>query len=222
VADNDLALGRIVEGISKSKYWKDTLILVIEDDSALGLDHVDGHRTVAFCISPYTRRGAVVSENYNHPSLLRTMELVLGLPAMNRFDRTATRMTACFVDKPNFEPYTHVANKVPLDEMNPRAEALNGEARRLAEACDKLDWSQVDRANFETVARAAWISTRPGEAFPMAKFHPYEDQDDDDGDDAKPAKPDREAAHGPAKGKAPAGRDKDDDDDDRRDPKAVR
>ncbi|HTK74273.1 MAG TPA: alkaline phosphatase family protein, partial [Gemmataceae bacterium] len=189
VADNDLALGRIVEGISKSKFWKESLILVIEDDSAIGLDHVDGHRTVAFCISPYTRRGAVVSENYNHPSLLRTMELVLGLPAMNRFDRTATRMTACFVAKPNFEPYTHVANKVPLDEMNPPAEALNGEAKRLAEACDKLDWSQVDRANFETVARAAWISTRPGEAFPIAKFHPYEDMDDDDGDrDHKPGR----------------------------------
>jgi YVTN family beta-propeller protein len=224
VADNDLALGRIVEGVSKSKFWKETLILVIEDDSALGLDHVDGHRTVAFCISPYTRRGAVVSENYNHPSLLRTIELVLGLPAMNRFDRTATRMTACFVaaDKANFEPYTHVANKVPLDEMNPPAEALNGEAKRLAEACDKLDWSQVDRAHFETVARAAWVSTRPGEAFPVAKFHPYEDQDDDDDDVAKPAKTDGEATHAPAKANAPARRDKDDDDGDDRDPKAVR
>ena len=62
--------------VDKSKFWKETVILVIEDDSALGLDHVDGHRTVALCVSPYTRRGAVVSENYNHPSFLRTMELV--------------------------------------------------------------------------------------------------------------------------------------------------
>ena len=104
VADNDLALGRIVEGLSHSRFWKETLILVIEDDSQLGMDHVDGHRTIAFCVSPYTRRGAVVSEVYNHTSLLRTMELVLGLPAMNRFDRTATPMTACFVDQPDETP----------------------------------------------------------------------------------------------------------------------
>ncbi|MDQ3814502.1 MAG: beta-propeller fold lactonase family protein [Armatimonadota bacterium] len=178
VADNDLALGRIVEGLTKSRFWKEMLILVIEDDSQLGLDHIDGHRTVAFCISPYTRRGAVISEAYNHTSFLRTMELVLGLRAMNRFDRTATRMTACFVDQPDFRPYTHVPNRVPLDEMNPPARALRGEARRLAEASARLDWSDVDRADATIVARAVWLAQRPGQPFPWHRFKPNKDDDD--------------------------------------------
>ncbi|MFY7952503.1 MAG: alkaline phosphatase family protein, partial [Armatimonadaceae bacterium] len=114
-----LALGRIVEGISKSKFWKETLILVIEDDSQLGIDHVDGHRTAAFCISPYTKRGAVVSERYNHTSLLRTIGLVLGMPAMNRFDRTADAMRACFTDRIDDRPFTTLPNGVPIDEANP-------------------------------------------------------------------------------------------------------
>lgn len=175
VADNDLALGRIVEGLTKSRFWKDMLILVIEDDSQLGLDHVDGHRTTAFCISPYTRRGAVVSDPYNHTSFARTMGLALGFPAMNRFDRTATPMTACFTDKPDLRPYAHRPNRIPLDEMNPPAAALRGEARRLAEASERLDWSDVDRADAATVAQAVWRSLRPGKPFPWAMFRANRD-----------------------------------------------
>jgi DNA-binding beta-propeller fold protein YncE len=179
VADNDLALGRIVERISKSKFWAETLILVIEDDSQYGVDHVDGHRTVALCISPYTRRGAVVSEQYNHPSFLRTIGLVLGLPAMNRFDRTATPMTACFTPTPNLTPFTHLPNRVPLDEMNPTRTALRGEARRLADACAALDWNDVDRADPETVSRAIWISQFPDRPFPLAHYHPTAEDDEE-------------------------------------------
>jgi YVTN family beta-propeller protein len=171
VADNDLALGRIVEALSHSRFWKETLILVIEDDSQLGMDHVDGHRTMAFCVSPYTRRGAVVSEVYNHTSLLRTMELVLGLPAMNRFDRTATPMTACFADRADETPFTHLAHRVPLDELNPPTSALRGERKRLALACARLDWSDVDRANPSVVAHAVWEVQRPGEAFPRKWYN---------------------------------------------------
>jgi photosystem II stability/assembly factor-like uncharacterized protein len=119
VADNDLALGRIVERLTRSRFWPKTLILVIEDDSQLGLDHVDGHRTTAFCVSPYTKRGQVVSETYNHTSFLRTIGLVLGLPPMNRFDRTAEPLTACFTPTPDLTPYAHLPNRIPLDEMNP-------------------------------------------------------------------------------------------------------
>src|SRR5579884_1724561 len=175
VADNDLALGRIVEGISQSRFWKDTLILVIEDDSQAAVDHVDGHRTVAFCISPYTRRGTLVSAPYNHTSLVRTIELVLGLPAMNRFDRTALPMTACFTDQPDLRPYAHLANRIPLDEMNPPARALQGEARRLALACARLDWSGLDRADAATVARAVWHNRKPGQPFPARRFSPDDD-----------------------------------------------
>jgi hypothetical protein len=178
VADNDLALGRIVEGLSHSRFWKETLILVIEDDSQLGMDHVDGHRTIAFCISPYTRRGAVVSEVYNHTSLLRTMELVLGMPAMNRFDRTATPMTACFVKQSDETPYTHAPNRIPLDELNPPVAALRGERKKWAQACVRLDWSDVDRANPGIVARAVWEVQRPGEAFPR-RWYNLNVRDDD-------------------------------------------
>jgi hypothetical protein len=177
VADNDLALGRIVEGISHSRFWKDTLILVVEDDSQHGVDHVDGHRTLAFCASAYTRRGAVVSVPYNHTSLVRTIELVLGLPAMTRFDRTATPMTACFTTKADLRPYAHRPNRVPLDEMNPRLSALKGEALRLAKASMALDFSEVDRANPTILARAAWQQQHPTRPFPWSHFHPPAEDD---------------------------------------------
>ncbi len=180
VADNDLALGRIVEAVSKSRYWRDTLILVIEDDSQLGLDHVDGHRTIAFCASAYTKRGAVVSDVYNHTSLIRTMELVLGMPAINRFDRTATPLTACFTATPDLAHYTAVPNRIPLDEMNKPATALRGAARRLAVASSKQDWSDVDRANPRVVAEAAWYSVWPRKPFPGASFRPPDDGDGDE------------------------------------------
>ncbi len=179
VADNDLALGRIVDAISHSRFWPDTLILVIEDDSLFGLDHVDGHRTIAFCVSPYTRRGAVISEPYNHTSFVRTIGLVLGLPAMTRFDRTATPLTACFTSKPDLTPYTHLANNVPLDDLNPPLTASRGEARRLARDSLRMDWSAADRANPSVLARAAWFSQKKGIAFPVKFFHPTTGGNDD-------------------------------------------
>jgi hypothetical protein len=175
VADNDLALGRIVEAISHSRFWPETLILSIEDDSQLGVDHVDGHRTVAFCVSPYTRRGAVVSELYTHVGLVRTIELVLGVPAMNRFDQAARPMRACFQSAADLTPYVHRSSRVRLDEINRPASALRGEARRLAQASAHLDWSDVDRADAETVLRAVWFAQRPRVPFPAAEFRPPAD-----------------------------------------------
>jgi hypothetical protein len=100
------------------------------------------------------------------------MELALGLPAMNRFDRTATPMVACFTGKADLRPYVHLPNRVPLDELNPPLHALTGERKTLAEACGRLDWSEVDRADATVVARAVWLAQRPGEAFPWSRFHP--------------------------------------------------
>jgi DNA-binding beta-propeller fold protein YncE len=178
VADNDLALGRIIEGITKSRFWKDTLILVVQDDSQMGLDHVDGHRMPAFVISPYTRRKAVVHEPYNHTGFARTIGLVLGVPPMNRFDRSGQPLTLCFTDKPNFGTYTHRPARIPLDELNPDSKALSGEARRLAEACEKMDWSDVDRVDPETVSRAVWRSIRGNQPFPTRHFHPPADTEE--------------------------------------------
>ena len=178
VADNDLALGRIVEGISKSKFWKDTLILVIEDDSQLGVDHVSGHRTFALAVSAYTKRNVVVSEVYNHTSLFRTMELVLGFPSLNRFDRTATPMTACFQATPDLTPYTVKPNTIPLDQMNPKKAALRGEAKQWASRSERLDFSSMDRANPVVLARAVWHSVYPTTPFPVQHFHAVVDLDD--------------------------------------------
>lgn len=180
VADNDLALGRIVERISKSKFWAKTLILVIEDDSQLGIDHVDGHRTTALCISPYTKRGVTVSEQYNHTGFIRTMGLVLGLPALNRFDATATPLSKCFTSKADLRPYTVKANRIPLDELNPKVASLTGLTKKLALACGQMDWDHVDRADGKVVTQAVWRATKPGKAFPLADYRPVADTDGDD------------------------------------------
>ncbi len=166
VADNDLAFGRIVDAISHSRFWPQTLILCIEDDSQLGVDHVDGHRTLAYCISPYTRRNAVVSTPYDHTGLVRTIGLILGVPAMNSFDRAARPMRECFQSVPDLRPFTHVPNRIALDEMNKPASALRGEEQRLARACARLDWSDLDRADPATVARAVWMTRKPKSRFP--------------------------------------------------------
>ena len=179
VADNDLALGRIVDGISHSQFWKDTLILVIEDDSQASVDHVDGHRTAAFCISPYTKRKTVVSGYYNHTSLLRTMELVLGLTAMTRFDRTAIPLFACFNPTADLAPYTLVPNQTPLDTINTPVAKLTGAARRLAIQSNSLDWSDLDRADPDVVARADWNSLKPNSPFPAALYGSPSTDDDD-------------------------------------------
>ena len=188
VADNDLALGRVVDKISHSRYWKDTLILVIEDDSQAAVDHVDGHRTAAFCISPYTRRHVVVSENYNHPSLLRTMELVLGLPAMTRFDRSATPLYACFTGTPDFAPYLLEPNRIPLDQINrPRAQ-LRGEPLKLANLSAAQDYSAPDLADANIIARADWYSRKPNTPFPTALYEKSEKSERNE----KSTKPDRD------------------------------
>jgi YVTN family beta-propeller protein len=160
VADNDLALGRIVEAVTKSRFWPETAIFVTEDDPQAGLDHVDGHRTVGLVISPYTRRGEVVRSNYNQISMIRTMELILGLPHMNQLDLVADPMTDCFQGKRDLTPYTAIPNKIPLDEMNAPLRALKGEQRYWAEKSMELDLDEVDRADEETFNRILWHAVK--------------------------------------------------------------
>ncbi len=105
VASNDLALGRIVEAISRSKYWPQMAIFVIEDDAQNGPDHVDAHRTVGLVISPYTKRGHLDSSQYSTVSMIRTIELILGLPPLSQFDAAARPMFASFTNKPVLTPY---------------------------------------------------------------------------------------------------------------------
>ena len=115
VADNDLAMARLSKPSATADFWTNTCIFAVEDDPQNGWDHVSGYRTTAYVASAYTRRGAVVSTQYNQTSLLRTMELILGLPPMNQMDATATPMFDCFTNQPDFTPFDAVTNNVPLD-----------------------------------------------------------------------------------------------------------
>jgi DNA-binding beta-propeller fold protein YncE len=119
VADNDAALGMIVEAVSKSRFWSSSAIFVLEDDAQNGPDHVDSHRSPAFIISPWVKHHAVDSTMYNTTSMLRTMELLLGLRPMTHFDAGATPMSATFQSTPNPAPYTAEKPRVPLAERNP-------------------------------------------------------------------------------------------------------
>lgn len=165
VADNDLALGRIVEAVSHSKFWPETCIFVVQDDPQNGFDHIDGHRTVALVISPYTRRHALDSTNYNQTSMVRTMELILGLPPMNQFDASATPMASCFTAAADLSPYTALDNNIPLDQLNPQvAEISDPRQRHWAEVSLKLPLDDIDEADEDTLNRILWHAARGRDA----------------------------------------------------------
>jgi YVTN family beta-propeller protein len=170
VADNDLALGRVVEAVSKSRFWKETCILVVEDDPQNGFDHVDGHRTVALALSPYTRRRSVDSTCYNQTGMVKTIELILGLPPMNQLDLSATPMRGCFRPEADLTPYTAVPNRVALDEANPQLERLKGEALRWAKASLELALDEVDEADEDTFNRVLWHAAR-GDGVPYPEWY---------------------------------------------------
>jgi DNA-binding beta-propeller fold protein YncE len=118
IAENDLALGELVELISHSAIWKESAIFVLEDDAQNGPDHVDAHRSPVFVMSPFVRRGVVDSTLYTTSGVLRTMELILGLPPMSQYDAAATPMYNAFTTTPNLTPFTHVPPRVPLTDKN--------------------------------------------------------------------------------------------------------
>ena len=133
VAENDLALGEVVELISNSPIWEQSLILVIEDDSQDGLDHVDAHRIPAFAISPYAKRGAVISNRYDFLSFIRTLEIVVGMEPLNLFDATAVPLYDAFDSDPsdNDEPYQAIVPEQDLLERNSETAANAQRSARL-------------------------------------------------------------------------------------------
>jgi YVTN family beta-propeller protein len=177
LADNDLALGQIVEGISHSKFWKSSLILVVEDDAQSGLDHVDGHRTVALAISPYIKRGSIDSTFYSQPSMLKTVELILGLPTMSLFDLIANGMQNSFQAVPDFTPYTAVRPEYSIDAMNPSVAQLSGQAKRDAIASAHMNFQIPDAAPTEKLDRILWRDAKGlNRRYPATKhalFAPY-------------------------------------------------
>jgi DNA-binding beta-propeller fold protein YncE len=164
VADNDLALGRIVEACSRSRFWERMAIFVLEDDAQNGADHVDSHRSPAFVLSPYTRRGIVDSTLYNTTSMLRTMELILGLRPMTHFDAAATPMWNTFSNRPNVEPYAAEKARIPLDTRNPANTATA--ARSLA-----MNFAEADMIDDDELNDILWRAIRGGE--PPAPVRSY-------------------------------------------------
>jgi YVTN family beta-propeller protein len=182
VADNDLAFGRIVEAFSHSRFWKETVIFGIEDDPQNGFDHVSGYRTTAYCISPYTKRGTVVSTQYNTTSILRTIEQILGLPPMNQFDATATPMFDCFTDSPDFTPYECVPNQVALDKMNPNPEDISDTLiRSHAVISARLNFKKIDACPEDTLNRILWHSIKGSDSlYPIWAVTLIQEEEDDD------------------------------------------
>jgi YVTN family beta-propeller protein len=157
VADDDLAFGQIVDAVSHSPFWTNTCIFACEDDPQSGWDHVSGYRTTAYIISPYTKRHAVIHVNYNQTSILRTIELMLGLPPMNQMDATATPMTACFTDQPDFTPYDCVTNNIPLDQMNPGlVEIKNRQQYHDALVSSHLPFKKADQCPDSVLNKIIW------------------------------------------------------------------
>jgi len=182
VADNDLAFGRIVEALSRSSFWKDTVVFGIEDDPQNGWDHVSGYRTTAYCLSPYTKRGQVISTPYNTVSILRTIEQILGLPPMNQFDAATDPMFECFQDKPDFTPFQTVPNNIPLDQMNPIVKKIKDKTlRQDAVVSAGLNFKRVDACPEDVLNRILWRAMRgTGVPYPEWAVTILPDDDDDD------------------------------------------
>lgn len=156
VADNDLALGRVVEALSKSRFWPKMLILSVEDDAQDGIDHVDGRRTVALAIGPYVRRNAVDSNYYNHGSMVRTIQEIFGIEPRTRFLKAARPMTSIFTTEPDLTPYQCLPNRIPLDEMNPPLKALKGRRLWAARQSLAMNWHEPDDIPQDVLNRILW------------------------------------------------------------------
>ena len=182
VADNDLAVGRIVEAIMKSRFADSTVIFISEDDSQAGWDHVSAYRTTGFVVSNYSRLQKTVHTNYNQTSLLRTIEQILGLPPMNIVDATASPMFDCFTDKIDRSyKFTHKKNLVPLNEMNKPANLQKGAALKFTNQSIKFAFNRIDRGNDNMLNRILWYSAKGSKPYPakMAGSEEEEDEDDD-------------------------------------------
>jgi hypothetical protein len=151
VAENDRALGRMIEGLSRSRFWKETAVFVLEDDAQNGPDHVDAHRSPLLVMSPYVRRGAVDSTFYTTASVLRTIELILGIKPMSQYDAAADPLFAAFTTRADETPYAALPALWPLDERNPAG---------LRSALNPRVFLRPDFADEEVLNREIWTSAR--------------------------------------------------------------
>ncbi len=176
VADNDLALGMVMEALSRSKFWSKTAVFVVEDDAQNGPDHVDAHRSIAFVVGPHVKRGVVDSTMYSTSSMLRTMELILGLKPMSQFDAAAMPMRNSFTSKADARPY--VARKISADLNEKNLETAWGSA-----LSGSMDFTKEDAADDLQLNEVVWRSVKGSDvkmpAPVRAAFVRAGDDDDD-------------------------------------------
>jgi hypothetical protein len=169
IADNDAALGKIVEAFTKSRFWENTVIFVVEDDSQGGWDHVSAYRTVAMVISPYSRLKKTVSTYYSQPSMVKTIEQILGLPPMNIQDAIANPMTECFTAGPDKTPFKALPSNIPIDEMNPQIISLKGRALHYAKKSMLPEFDGIDSGDDDLLNRILWFAEKGNTPYP-AKY----------------------------------------------------
>jgi len=184
MADNDQAVGRLIEHLSKSPIWKQSVVFIVEDDAQNGPDHVDAHRTIAFVAGPNVKRNSVDHTMYSTCSMIHTMELILGLPPMSQYDAAATPMWRSFTDTANTNTYTHIASSIDLEEKNV---AFN----ELMKRSDEFDFRNEDKVPENEFNEILWMALKGNIPLPPSKHSAfitpiktkdYDDDDDGDGD----------------------------------------
>jgi YVTN family beta-propeller protein len=174
IADNDYALGLLVQEVSSSPYWKDTAIFVVEDDAQNGPDHVDAHRSPALVISAYNRPGVLVHQYHSTVSLIRTMELLVGLPPMNQLDASASPIDV-FQRQPDLNPYQAILPNVSLNNLIVQPSA-DRQTSRMIHRSELQNFEAPDLADADTVNRILWFSVRgPHETYPGSAHLPIFD-----------------------------------------------
>jgi DNA-binding beta-propeller fold protein YncE len=184
LSDNDYAVGKVVDTISHSQYWQDTVIFIVEDDAQNGGDHMDAHRSLAYVISPYSRRGVTIPTNYNTVNMLRTIEDLLGIDHLNLSDANAAPMSDVFTRTPDLTPYSAIIPgslcATPVDpnlvpeckstsaKMSPRLPELH-DAAWWAEALKPFDFHDADRIDIEAFNRVLWKGTMGEVPYPTTR-----------------------------------------------------
>ena len=180
VADNDLASGRIIEALTKSRFWDSTAVFITEDDSQSGWDHVSGYRTVGLVVSPYSHLQKTVHTNYNQTCIVRTIEQILGIPPMNVVDATALPMFDCFTGSFNKTPFAFLKNNIPLNEMNKSTASLSGKAKKYSKLSSLPEFEHIDSGNDDLLNRIIWFASMGSKPYPAKWVLPKKVRKDDD------------------------------------------
>ena len=162
VADNDQAVGRMIDHLSHAPLWKESAVFILEDDAQNGPDHVDAHRSIAFVAGPNVKRNFVDHTMYSTSSMLRTIELILGLPPMSQFDAGATPMYRCFTSQANGAAFTHLPENIDLNEFNASSMELNSQS-------ELMDFSRPDRVPDLELSMLLWKSIKGPIPYPGTK-----------------------------------------------------